>query len=271
MRFFPSLFVSAVIGSLIFSLSPVQAASPIAGLIKCPDIADVYYLAEDGSRYVFPNEDIYHSWYENFTGVKIVSCQDIARFPLGGLVPYQAGSKLIKADSLFDMYAVEPEGMLRSITDVQANVLYGSNWKNRLVTLSDSLFNRYKIGDALADGEIPVGTVLEEKGMDGMSHFFRAGTDEEILQIDYLFSVGEGEVLKQDSILVSDLEARLNKTLTLTRIDGTPTDDQMESLFESVETIHVPDDHIFFGTKAIQDVLEQFFNAFGDALSQGLE
>lgn len=36
-------------------------------LVKCPDFPAVYYVGDDGARYVFPNENIYFSWYPDFS------------------------------------------------------------------------------------------------------------------------------------------------------------------------------------------------------------
>ena len=46
-------------------ISVADAAVGPGELIKASQPA-VYYLADDGKRYVFPNERIYFSWYEDF-------------------------------------------------------------------------------------------------------------------------------------------------------------------------------------------------------------
>jgi hypothetical protein len=48
----------------------VKAAAPQAGdLIKMDGLSAVYFLGNDGKRYVFPTSAVYFSWHKDFSGV----------------------------------------------------------------------------------------------------------------------------------------------------------------------------------------------------------
>lgn len=139
-------------------LSSAQASARAGDLIKCADFSAVYYLADDGQRYVFPNEKIYFSWYEDFSTVKEISCGDLGDLALGGNIAYQAGSRLVKIQSVPTVYAVENGGLLRAIaSEEQAQTLYGDAWAGLVDDIPDAFFGAYTIGEELAEGELPQG------------------------------------------------------------------------------------------------------------------
>ena len=94
-KFFPTLSLAALVISVALPMNAVRAASS-GDLVKCDDFSAVYYLAEDGQRYVFPNEHIYFSWYPDFHDVKTISCDDLATIPLGGSYRASGGNASCK-------------------------------------------------------------------------------------------------------------------------------------------------------------------------------
>src|SRR3989338_2938836 len=80
--------------------TPVKAAiTPLAyinsgDLIRGESFAAVYYMGEDGFRYVFPNDKTYFTWYENFDSVKWLSDTDMGTIQIGGNVTYRPGVKM---------------------------------------------------------------------------------------------------------------------------------------------------------------------------------
>ncbi|MDP2631258.1 MAG: hypothetical protein Q8P30_00640 [Candidatus Uhrbacteria bacterium] len=171
-----SIFTTCSISSLVLlgifsiSLRYVDAAAGANSLVKCPNEPAVYYLANDGNRYVFPNEHIYYSWYANFDNVKTISCPNLANLAIGGVVHYQAGTKLVKTPSVRTVYAVEPNGNLSALRDErQAQRLFGEDWASRVDDLSVAFFTQYNVLEELSENQIPEGTVL--KNEDGT--FFR--------------------------------------------------------------------------------------------------
>ncbi|MDI3496477.1 MAG: hypothetical protein PWQ35_498, partial [Patescibacteria group bacterium] len=97
-------------------------------------------------------------------------------YPLGGNVTMRPGTKLVKITTDPSVYAVEPNGVLRKIAnESQAAALYGTNWNKRIVDVPDSFFTNYTIGQPLADGEIPVGSLV--KNADSAAVYYYDGTN----------------------------------------------------------------------------------------------
>ncbi len=119
-------------------------------LIKIKNNSAVYYYAEDGKRYVFPNEKVYFSWYDNFNEVKIISEENMAKLPIGGLVTYRPGSKLVTFPTTNDVYVVDKGGVLRKLKDEKmAEELYGQNWTQLVDDINEAFYSSYKFGSPL--------------------------------------------------------------------------------------------------------------------------
>jgi len=141
-------------------VAPVGAIAPcISGaLIKLPSDGNVvtqidstvYYCGADGRRHVFPNEATYDSWYVDFSGVQIVSAEALAAIPLGDNVTYRPGQGMVKIQTDPKVYAVAKGAVLRWVTtETIAQTLYGSNWNQRIIDISDALFANYTVGDPI--------------------------------------------------------------------------------------------------------------------------
>ena len=174
---------SLVIGVMVLTVfatmglyTPVKASASAGDLIKMDGLSSVYYLGSDGKRYVFPNSTTYFSWYPNFSGVITIPASELQSYPLGGNVTMRAGTKLVKITTDPSVYAVEPNGVLRKIqSEAQASALFGSNWNKRVVDVPDAFFTNYTIGSALANGSIPVGSLV--KNASGAEIFYFDGTN----------------------------------------------------------------------------------------------
>lgn len=153
--------------------SPVKAATIVDGdLIKTKTNSAVYYV-QGGKRYVFPNENTYRTWFVNSAGkadfksvtIKTVTDAEKNALTLAGNVRFRPGTAILKFSATdTDMYAVEPNGQLRLITEAQAATIYGTNWKNLVFVNSEFLVNDYTKGTALVAGTFPIGTVLNPTG-----------------------------------------------------------------------------------------------------------
>lgn len=132
------------------SAAPADAASCCGQsnrLIKQVGSSAVYYLVDDGRRYVFPNEKVYFTWNSNFDGVAEVSVSEIAEYPIAGNITYKPGSKLVKLQSDSRVYAVANRKLLRWITsEAIARELYGPNWNRMVHDVPDAFFVDYEIG-----------------------------------------------------------------------------------------------------------------------------
>jgi len=145
--------VEEVEGQIIESLEELDTGS----LIKLPDDQDpntqidstVYYYANDGQRYVFPNEKCYFTWYLDYSELQIVNAVTLAQIPLGGNITYKPGVKLIKFPSDPKVYAVARHGTLRWVTTEQlARTMYGNDWYvNDLDDVSEAFYINYQFGE----------------------------------------------------------------------------------------------------------------------------
>lgn len=143
----------AIAGYLTASVPQARALTSIESiqpgdLFRGETLAAVYYMGEDGFRYVFPTSGTYFTWYDDFNDVKFVSDSDLPKIQIGGNVSYKPGVRMIKIDSDPKTYAVDANGTLRHVTSESVAVaLYGSAWNKMIDDMPDSFFaNTYDLG-----------------------------------------------------------------------------------------------------------------------------
>lgn len=135
--------------ALALPLSMTQAATS-GSLIK-GSLSSVYYLAQDGKRYVFPTERTYKTWYSDFSSVQTVSDSELASYPLGANITYRPGTRLIKVITDPKVYAVGRGGELRWVqTEAVARGLFGDQWSMQVDDLPDTFFTSYRLGAPIA-------------------------------------------------------------------------------------------------------------------------
>lgn len=234
----------AALAALLSSSLPMHAAIAAGAndLVRCPDFSSVYYIADDGNRYVFPNEKIYFTWYSDFANVKTISCDDLAAFPIGDRLVYQAGTRLVKIPSDPSVYAVESNGVLREIPDEDtAKKLYGDDWSDRVDDVSEAFWSSFTVGQPLDDGEIPEGTIFE----DAEGNLFREEEDGSATEIDAVLDADKEIVLKEHALAVDDIEERLGVALALTKVDNQAAIDVLQAIIDDLRPKHVDDeDHV---------------------------
>lgn len=160
---YPSLIAARA--SSVYSPADVMSLSPVINtdkklvsvtpsactsnsLIKTASSSAIYYCGADAKRYVFPNDRVYFSWYTDFKSVVTLTDSELASVPLGGLVTYRPGVKMVKIISLPNVYAVDRGGVLRWVkTPALAATLYGSTWNKKVDDIPDTFFTSYKIGE----------------------------------------------------------------------------------------------------------------------------
>ena len=138
--------------------------------LVCPDGASVsdpckavYYLGNDGKRYVFPNEKTYSTWYDDFSSVKTISAADLASYMIGGNVTYRPGVKLVKITTDPKVYAVGKNGALRWLTTgAVAEAVYGAAWTSMVEDVPDSFFVNYMDGADIESTDDYDKTVVQE-------------------------------------------------------------------------------------------------------------
>ncbi|MDD5289750.1 MAG: hypothetical protein PHT40_00940 [Patescibacteria group bacterium] len=145
----------------LFLPLPTQAA---VNLVRTPSNTAVYFVDASNVRHAFPNQKIYESWFGNdFKKISFVSEEALAKLPLGKNVVLKAGKYLVKIPSAPDVYAVEPGGTLRHIESAEAmETIYGKNWQQKLIDLSEVFFDDYVLGAPIKFGhQIPDGVVYK--------------------------------------------------------------------------------------------------------------
>ena len=145
--------------------------APTAGsLIKGKGNSNVYYLGEDGKRYVFPNSKTYFSWFNDFSQVKEIDVEDLSQYEVGGMVKYKPGALLVKIETDPKVYAVSADGILRWVKDEKiAKTLYGKNWNKLIDDVPSSFFIFYKKGTPI-ENEDDFNPVVEEEQVPTISH-----------------------------------------------------------------------------------------------------
>lgn len=241
----------AALAALLSSSFPAHRAFAAGAndLVKCPDFSSVYYIADDGDRYVFPNEKMYLSWYSDFSTVKTISCDDLASFPIGDRLVYQAGTRLVKIPSDPSVYAVESDGVLREIPNEDiAKKLYGDDWSSRVDDVSEAFWSSFTVGEPLEDGEVPEGTVFE----DSEGNLFREEHDGSATEIETGLDADKEKVLTEHALLVDDVEERLGVALALTKVDNQAAIDVLQGIIDDLRPKHVEEeDHV-----DVEDVAE---------------
>src|SRR3989339_832374 len=134
--------------------------------------AAVYYIGNDGKKYVFPDMKTYFTWYENFDAVVKVSVTELDLYTNGGAVTVRPGTKLVKTSDTAKVFAIEPGGVARHIPTAEiASALFGANWASRVVDLIPGFFSNYPEGTALST-TLPTGTLAK----DGTTYYYTEGT-----------------------------------------------------------------------------------------------
>lgn len=153
-RFVPASETAAsptINADMNIQIDPTREAFCVSdALIKAPSFTAVYYCGADGRRYVFPNDRVYKTWYNDFSTVQTISDVELAAIPLGKNVTYKPGTKLVKITTDPKVYAVGRGGVLRWVTTPEiAAGMYGANWAKSVEDIPDVFFTSYTVGEPI--------------------------------------------------------------------------------------------------------------------------
>ncbi|MDP2812734.1 MAG: S8 family serine peptidase [bacterium] len=194
--------------SAITLINETQASSqyPADSLLKQKNSSNsaVYYIANDGKKYIFPDLKTYHTWYDDFSKIIEVSVEVLDSFPNGGAMPYHQASKLITTQNTNKIYAVEPNGVLKYIpSEDMAKKLYGNNWYRLVQDVLPGFFaSSYKI-DGELDGKYPTGTLV--KDMQTIKYYYIENGLKRPFESDHNLEYGELGFEKSDAIASDEL------------------------------------------------------------------
>ncbi|MBI5222043.1 MAG: hypothetical protein HY980_00920 [Candidatus Magasanikbacteria bacterium] len=134
-------------------------------LFKVPGDSAVYYVNADMKRMYFFNSEVYHTWYEDFSGVVEIAPTCTSAYPSGGGVSYLPGSFLVKTTISPDVYAVLPNKDLKKLADENAaKALYGTNWAKTVRDVPAIYYDTYTVASGSLDGTQPHDGMLVKKG-----------------------------------------------------------------------------------------------------------
>lgn len=145
---FQKIFLSlSIFGFLSLAPQRIYSASGLGdSLAKIKDISSVYLIREN-SRYVFPDQKTYASWYgDDFSKVIVISNEEMARYPIAGNVTHKYGS-LIKINTDPKVYEViDDSGKIQWVpTEDIAKEKFGINWASQVKDVPDEFFTNYNI------------------------------------------------------------------------------------------------------------------------------
>lgn len=179
-RIFAVVTIAAmVLGSLSAVLAPSTVSAATAGdLIKNESLSTVYYYAPDGTRYAFPNEKTYFTWYSDFSGVETISDSALADIALGGNIVYRPGSYWVKITSNPKVYAVSTDGTILWIEDAATAEAYaGSDWATQIHDVADVFWSDYSEGVSLTSATAYDGMMY----MDGSDYYLAWGGEKRMV------------------------------------------------------------------------------------------
>lgn len=140
-------FVLGVLSVSSFLACPHALRAVTPGLIKGSGPV-VFYLASNGRRYAFPNEQTFKTWYADFSQVRTISETELASYTYGGNVTYRPGTRLLKRRNDTKIYTVGQGGMLRwMMSPAIIQALYGQNWSRLVDELPDARVADYAFGE----------------------------------------------------------------------------------------------------------------------------
>lgn len=134
----------------IFIFLPV-ATHASGFLIKSFDSPKIYYL-EDKKKYHIPNEQVFFSWFDDFSRLFIVSESYVNHFPEKGKVLSKPGETLIKEEGNPRVYAIAKDSKkIRWVKNQRiARSLFGQLWWKKIVELDSDSFDYYCIGNPIS-------------------------------------------------------------------------------------------------------------------------
>ncbi len=149
---FSALLLMLVAAAPMFGLAaPTAHAATINTAIRGESALTVYWYANDGKRYTFPNANTYFTWFNSFDSVTNLTDAELANIPLGNQnVTYRPGVKLVKIVSDNKVYAVSKGGILRHVTSESLAIqLYGQLWNLNVHDVPVEFFTNYQVGSPI--------------------------------------------------------------------------------------------------------------------------
>jgi hypothetical protein len=141
---------TVAIAAGVIMARPSVASSVAPGVLVKGSSSAVYLYGSDDKRHAFPNEKVYKSWFQDFSGVLAVTDAELAMMPLGKNMTYKPGARLVKITADPKVYAVSEDGTLRWVdSEALAAELYGPAWNHLVEDIPDAFFVDYRPGSVV--------------------------------------------------------------------------------------------------------------------------
>jgi hypothetical protein len=139
-------------------------------LITSPELGTIYYLNTDLERVLFPDEQTFFSWYENYDSVITISREKLESYSLSGRnATIRPGTNLITIQSSSQVWMISHPSNLHWLAggEEQALNLFGGAWSELVVDLPEYYFVNYNQSRDFESGDIyPVGLLVHVNSND---------------------------------------------------------------------------------------------------------
>ncbi|MFA7244705.1 MAG: cadherin-like beta sandwich domain-containing protein [Candidatus Magasanikbacteria bacterium] len=149
--YFISLFVAIVTVFFATGEETLAATYPAGSLIKLSSKSAIYYVGSDNLKYLIPDEVTFKSWYDNFSEIKVLSSKDFNSVKTAKYnVTIRPIKQLVKFSNSNKVYVVDTAARLRWVVDEKtAKKYYDDDWNKKIVILSSSRFDDYRLASDL--------------------------------------------------------------------------------------------------------------------------
>lgn len=189
-------------------------------LITAPNLGTIYYLNEEKERVVFPDEQTYFTWYDDFSSLKHIPREVLESYPLSGRnATIRPGTKLITIPSSSQVWAVGSPNILYWMAggEEQVREFFGEDWASRVVDLPEYYFANYREAGPLYGTDIyPVGFLIHSRSNNayylvvsgGLRQISEDGIKANRFQPQYAIEVDEPPDIQLAGPPVDDYEAK---------------------------------------------------------------
>ncbi|MCR4256338.1 MAG: serine protease [Candidatus Uhrbacteria bacterium] len=121
-----------------------------AALGRTPAVSSVYCIMADGTRFAFPNDLTFFSWFPDFSDIRLYNATNLASYRLTRNATFKPGT-LVKLRTAPQVYVVvDGFGTLRWIPSEERVVeLWGPAWAGLVFDVPDEFWTNYTVGQPL--------------------------------------------------------------------------------------------------------------------------
>lgn len=163
-----SVGISALVPTAAHGVSDCNYSAGDLIQIAGDDTRAVYLLNDNLERMAFPNSHVYHTWYEDFSGVNVVTPECGETFgAAGSMVNYRPGSWLVRFGVFPKLYFIGTDNVKHWITsEAVAMALFGDTWNKRVAFVGSFFEGNYVSGSDLTEAVLQDGMLIRVEGSD---------------------------------------------------------------------------------------------------------